>query len=127
MIWRQCCVCAGPFSPPDWAHPTCPSCLAEARAAAPPEAPTPKSTPQAATPVIPTGKREEAVVWLARQLDRGPLGAAEVVERAKVAGISQRTLRRAKTVLGVWSVRLGGVGAAGFWAWELPQEEHRGD
>ncbi len=127
MIWRQCCACMQAFSPHDWAHPICPDCL---KAQASPKAvvpPTPEAIAPAAIPVIPLGKREEAVVWLAKQLDRGPLAAADVAERAKVASISQRTLRRAKTVLGVRSVRAGGAGALGFWAWGLPQEDHSGD
>ena len=131
MIWRECYVCSRPFSPPDWAHPTCPSCLAKSQVsptapATAPDPPTPEPTPPTAAPVIPVGKREDAVVWLAAQLDRGPLDAAEVAHRAKVASITQRTLRRAKKVLGVQSVRVGGVGALGFWAWGVPQEDNGG-
>jgi hypothetical protein len=69
-------------------------------------------------------KREAAIVWLVAQLDKGPVAAAEVAQRAKAASITEKTLRRAKKVLAVRSVRVGGVGASGFWAWIVPQENN---
>ena len=95
--------------------------------ALPPGLPPPAPATPATGRGIPLGKREKAVVWLAAQLESGPLPARDVVRRAKAARITHKTLRRAKTVLGVRSVRVGGVGAWGLWAWVFPPEDHSGD
>jgi hypothetical protein len=42
-----------------------------------------------------------------------------VKNEAKAAGVSERTLFRAKTLLGVKAVRVGGIGKAGRWEWVL--------
>ena len=62
-------------------------------------------------------RREEAAAWLAGLLSGGPLPCEEVERRAKEAGYSVATLRRAKQELGVEAHRLG-FGAS--CAWSLP-------
>ncbi len=76
------------------------------------------------TPTIPMGRREEAVLWLAALLATDPVECAEVSRRAKQAAISLRTLRRAKKVIDVRSVRVGGLAGSGFWVWVLPPGEN---
>jgi putative DNA primase/helicase len=60
----------------------------------------------------------EAEVWLDDLLRAGPVTAKEVEEQALAAGIAERTLRRAKSKLGV-DVRKNGFG--GGWRWHLPE------
>jgi len=61
------------------------------------------------------GLLERAVRWLRTVLADGPKPARAVLGRARDDGISERTLRRAKAVLGVVSVK-----GKGGWAWKLP-------
>jgi hypothetical protein len=60
-------------------------------------------------------KAEEALTWLATELMKGPRPANELYEAADRAGISERTLERAKSDLGVVSQRAGRG-----WMWNLP-------
>ena len=71
-------------------------------------------------PEVPTrlSRRQEAEDFLLRLLADGPVHSAEVIHRAEVEGISQSTLRRAKKVLGIPSVRENGQGN-GEWLWSL--------
>lgn len=63
---------------------------------------------------------EEAVEFLRVELTDGPLPASEVFRRAKEAGLSDRTLKRAKKHAGVTSKRHGKPGeSGGGWLWEL--------
>ncbi|HUT37553.1 MAG TPA: hypothetical protein VNE39_29000, partial [Planctomycetota bacterium] len=60
---------------------------------------------------------EQAQAWIAGLLCRGPLLAQEVEERARGAGFSSETLRRARRALGVVAYHKG-FGSP--WVWGLP-------
>ena len=62
----------------------------------------------------------EAADVLASILAGGPVGAKEAQAEARQAGISEATLRRAKSALGVTARRTGGLGSAGRWEWSMP-------
>jgi hypothetical protein len=65
----------------------------------------------------------EAEVFLESLLSDGPVPKATVEEEASAANISNGTLRRAKTSLGVITAReneVGGERGAGRWVWKLP-------
>jgi hypothetical protein len=64
-------------------------------------------------------RREEAVAWLAGLLSGGRVPCEEVERRAKDAGFSVMTLRRAKRELGV-EAHHEGFGTP--WMWGLPEE-----
>jgi hypothetical protein len=66
--------------------------------------------------------RSEAVEFLNEVLADGPLPAKQVIEEADDAGISERTLARAKKMVGVMSYREGETGerGKGQWLWKLP-------
>lgn len=61
---------------------------------------------------------EEAKVFLRDLLTESPVESFEVKSHAKAAGISDQTLRRAKTALGVKAKKTG-FGETGKWLWEL--------
>ena len=63
---------------------------------------------------------KEAMEILREVLGEGPADGKRVQREASEAGITDRTLRRAKTALGVKSKREGGLGPAGRWVWSLP-------
>jgi hypothetical protein len=65
------------------------------------------------------GPQAEALAFLREVLADGPVAASEVQQQARAAGISPRTLNRAKQVAGVRAARVGGVGAGGSWSWSL--------
>jgi AAA domain len=65
------------------------------------------------------GALAEAVDVLRTILAGGPVAAKDVQKDARRAGISDVTLRRAKSILGVRSCRLG-FGPAAIWRWDLP-------
>jgi len=69
--------------------------------------------------------RSEAVEFLNAVLSDGPVSASQVKEEAQDAGISERTLARAKKVVGVISYREGESGGRGKgrWLWKLPVVE----
>jgi len=60
-------------------------------------------------------ERNEAVEWLREMLADGPRVAREIIAEAKEAGISKRTLDRAKRPAGVVSEKLQN----GQWVWKL--------
>jgi hypothetical protein len=66
--------------------------------------------------------RGEAVEFLKEVLADGPVAAKQVKEEAEDAGISERTLARAKKEEGVISYREGETGerGKGQWFWKLP-------
>jgi hypothetical protein len=109
--------------PPSGLCDRCPggvTCMMTKQVEAAPEShEAPRPTPNIPPPPA-LGKREHAVVWLAGQLANGPVACLEVGRRAKAANISQKTLRRAKKVIDVRSVRVGGLAESGFWGWILP-------
>jgi hypothetical protein len=60
---------------------------------------------------------EEAVLFLRSVLADGPVPATGVFRQAKMAGHSERTVRRATKLLGI---RPQKTGMKGCWAWALP-------
>jgi AAA domain len=66
--------------------------------------------------------RSEAIEFLKEVLIDGPVAASQVKEEAEDAGISERTLARAKKAVGVISYREGETGerGKGQWLWKLP-------
>jgi len=68
----------------------------------------------------------EAVEFLNDVLAQGPVPASQVKEEAEEAGISERTLKRAKKRVGVITYREGELGegrGAGRWMWKMPVYE----
>ena len=63
----------------------------------------------------------DAIQFLRGELEAGPVAANTVKERCKEQSISDGTLRRAKSALGVASVK----NSDGHWAWELPSKAAR--
>lgn len=59
----------------------------------------------------------EAVEWLKDELLEGPMTAAVVWKNSRKAGISDRTMKRAKSLLHVHSEKE----SDGSWTWSLPQ------
>ena len=66
------------------------------------------------------GERSDAEAFLRDILAGGPVPAKDVLRAAKTNGVSERTLKRAKSHLGVRSQRMGGLGTDGQWHWWLP-------
>jgi hypothetical protein len=66
--------------------------------------------------------RSEAAEFLNDALANGPVPARDIIRDAEDAGISEKTLRRAKKLLGVVANREGEAGkrGAGRWLWKLP-------
>ena len=62
---------------------------------------------------------DDAVTFLADQLSNGSVAVKDVKSEAQKAGISDRTLTRAKARAGVVSERVG-FGKDGEWSWTLP-------
>jgi hypothetical protein len=73
----------------------------------------PKSTPK--LPLL-----KQAELWLQQLLSRGPVQFGTVKQRARVAGLTFRTVERAKSALGVTSQRIGST-----WAWKLTSRAPR--
>lgn len=67
-------------------------------------------------------EREDAAEWLRTALADGPVPADEVKRQAKANAISEATLRRAKSAVGVVARKLG-FGDGGQWLWALPDED----
>lgn len=63
---------------------------------------------------------EDAMGYLRESLSGGPMDQKQMQREARDAGITDRTLRRAKARLNVTSKREGGLGPAGRWVWSLP-------
>jgi hypothetical protein len=66
-------------------------------------------------------ERDEATEFLMTELADGPRPAKEIEKARKDAGISERTLRRAREDLGIKPQKNGLNGA---WTWELPEDVH---
>lgn len=82
---------------------------------------TPHTAAQLLTPTASAEERtalDEAMDVLRDVLADGPLQAKDVQRAARDAGISEITLRRAKSKLGVTATREG-FGSAGRWVWSL--------
>jgi putative DNA primase/helicase len=65
--------------------------------------------------------RGEATEFLEEHLTAGPVRADEIQRLAKCAGITLKTLQRAKKELGVVTTRVGTIGGSGHWVWNLPR------
>ena len=63
--------------------------------------------------------RESAIAWLRNAMSGGPLPSAELVERARRAGISIYALHRARAALGVVA---GPAGQREGWLCRLPEQ-----
>lgn len=64
--------------------------------------------------------RDDAAEFLRDMLADGPVAQTEVKEKAEAAGISEKTLKRAKAQVGVRSHKTGF--ASSTWVWELAPE-----
>jgi len=60
---------------------------------------------------------EDAMEFLRNELESGPVESTQVSKDARAAGITEITLKRAKSTLGVRSRKQ----ADGPWAWEMPE------
>jgi DNA repair protein RadA/Sms len=82
------------------------------------------STVRAADLLQPTAapdrRIDEAIEFLRRELGNGSRGATDVHAAATTAGISERTLRRARERLGIQPRK----SIAGRWIWSLPEVGH---
>ena len=65
------------------------------------------------------GARDKAIKFLQNELAVGPRAAKELTEMAEANDISKRTLKRAKSELGVITTK---DGSDGGWTWRLPEE-----
>jgi hypothetical protein len=70
--------------------------------------------------VIAMPERTDVAEWLRAQLADGAVPAADMLARAKAAGISDRTLTRARIRAGVKAVKAGFTGTG--WIWTLSNE-----
>ena len=69
-------------------------------------------------------EREEAKLFLLEVLGEGGLSYTEIMKMAKIAGHSERTLKRAKADLGIISEAEGASGRRGVtWTWRLPEDD----
>jgi hypothetical protein len=67
---------------------------------------------------------DQAINFLRDSLAGGPVAFNELLNDAEASGISERTLRRAKTIIKVASRHAGVPGEPGLWVWVLPTEEN---
>lgn len=65
--------------------------------------------------------QDEATAFLRESLKNGPVSTGEVKKEASAAGISWRSVERAKAALEIKSYKQG---MEGGWAWALPQDRH---
>ena len=70
-----------------------------------------------------TPAQDDAADFLLDTLAAGPRLAREVYAEAEAAGITERTLKRAKARLGVEAERRGGAGGSGAWYWIGPESK----
>jgi hypothetical protein len=71
-------------------------------------------------------KSETAEALLIRLLSNGPMESEALIEQGHAAGISRRTIWRAKDTLGIKAHKTG-FGDAGAWLWELPAKSAKPD
>ncbi len=70
-------------------------------------------------------ERDEAKDFLREVLAEGPVSAKAIKRQAEAAGISERTLKRGKSDLGIMA-RKRSFGGEDAWIWELPSKEASG-
>lgn len=63
---------------------------------------------------------EEAMAFLRQHLAAGPQPARTLLKAAYQVGIAERTLHRAKDLLGIRTTRAGGYAERGQWIWYPP-------
>jgi putative DNA primase/helicase len=66
-------------------------------------------------------RANDAKQWLTDLLLSGPVTVKEIQAGAKAAGLSWRTVERAKAAMGAIASHDGGAGGAGKWVWKLAQ------
>jgi putative DNA primase/helicase len=76
---------------------------------------------QAAAETKSPAAKDKAMTFLGDMLAKGPVLTTEIMEAAKANGISQTTLNRAKTDLGVRADK-DRTKADGKWTWQLPPD-----
>lgn len=67
-------------------------------------------------------KVDEAIDWLAGELENGPVAVKNLRAKCETQGFSWRTVETAKERLGIKAERVG-FGGDGIWSWRLPDEE----
>ena len=72
-------------------------------------------------------ERDDAVEFLEAELADGPQPVKQIRAAAGAAGISWRTVERAKAAVGVSAQRVGGAGADGRWEWSLDKDRQPKD
>ena len=77
------------------------------------------STARAAAPSQSRAVRRSVDQWLMNRLEAGPVKVREIAIAAQAAGMSMRTVERAKRRLGIKADRSGKG-----WCWSLPQDRH---
>jgi len=85
-------------------------------------APSPSTPPMPPVPFKrPAPKHDRATAWLRTMLRDGrPMPASWMLQQARLARISPRTLRRARMAVGVIATKHGMTGG---WAWTLSPED----
>lgn len=75
-----------------------------------------------------TSALDEAIDFLKEELTDGPVPASEILSNARSAGLSEKTVRRAKSRLGISTRRQGETGkrGGGRFTWELPNNHLQG-
>lgn len=70
---------------------------------------------------VPDSPRDDAIAWLTDALSGAEVPVTEIKAEARGAGLSWRTVERAKAEIGVVARRVNGeTRGAGYWTWELP-------
>ena len=69
-----------------------------------------------------TPAQDEAATFLLDALADGPRMARDLYASAEAAGISEKTLKRAKSKLSIEAERRGGPGGGGAWYWVPPHQ-----
>lgn len=72
------------------------------------------------------GAKGNAEDLLEAALANGPRTAEDVLAEARAAGVSERTLKRARKALGVVATKVGGPGQPQRWVWTLPVDDDEG-
>jgi hypothetical protein len=68
---------------------------------------------------------DDAEDFLRQLLKEGVVSRRQIMQEAEEAGISERTLKRAKSRLGVEANRVSdGNEGKGHWEWSLPAQPH---
>jgi putative DNA primase/helicase len=65
---------------------------------------------------------DDACNFLKQILAEGPVLAVEVQNQGREIGFSKSTMRRAKSILKIRSVRTGGIASDGAWKWDLHRQ-----